>query len=87
LQSFDIKELANGSAVPTLDRKKVESVHLYFTSNKSEQREIAKYLDVNIKKIDEIITMKQKQLEIIQKHKKSLIYEYVTGKKRVMEEK
>ncbi len=37
--------------------------------------------DANI--IDEIILQKKKQLETIQQHKKSLIYEYVTGKKEV----
>lgn len=85
LQSFDIKELANGSAVPTLDRKKVEGVHLYFTLDPIEQREIANYLDTRIAKFNEIIDVKQLQLETIRQHKKSLIYEYVTGKKRVTE--
>ena len=83
LQSFDIKELANGSAVPTLDRKKVEGMHLYFTLDPIEQREIANYLDARIAKFNQIIDVKQLQLDTIRQHKKSLIYEYVTGKKRV----
>ena len=85
LQSFDIKELANGSAVPTLDRKKVEGIHLYFTLDPIEQREIANYLDARITKFNQIIDVKQLQLDTIRQHKKSLIYEYVTGKKRVTE--
>ena len=35
--------------------------------------------------VDEIIGKKLEQLSTIQQHKKSLIYEYVTGKKRVKE--
>ena len=35
--------------------------------------------------IVQIICDKEKQLKTVQQHKKSLIYEYVTGKKRVTE--
>ena len=48
-----------------------------------EQTQIAKYLDEQCSKIDSIIESKKEQLTIITQHKKSLIYEYVTGKKRV----
>lgn len=50
-----------------------------------EQKSIAAFLDKQCEKIDSIISDKQQQLDTIQKHKKSLIYEYVTGKKRVKE--
>ena len=50
-----------------------------------EQKEIAAYLDKQCGKIDAIITNKQEQCATIRGHKKSLIYEYVTGKKRVTE--
>lgn len=48
-----------------------------------EQEQIIGYLDKECEKIDKIITEKKEQLETIKKYKKSLIYEYVTGKKRV----
>lgn len=48
-----------------------------------EQQSIVKFLDNKCAQIDSIITKKEKQLELIKEHKKSLIYEYVTGKKRV----
>lgn len=51
----------------------------------AEQNKIAEYLDRQCEKIDAITIAKRKQLEIIQNQKKSLIYEYVTGKKRVNE--
>lgn len=48
-----------------------------------EQQEIVDYLDNKCAKIDELIADKEAQIEKMEKYKKSLIYEYVTGKKRV----
>jgi restriction endonuclease S subunit len=48
-----------------------------------EQKTIAAYLDTQCKRISEIITEKQKSIDTMKAYKKSLIYEYVTGKKRV----
>lgn len=49
----------------------------------SEQVEIADYLDAKVTEIDSIIDAKKEQLSVIDAYKKSLIYEYVTGKKEV----
>lgn len=54
---------------------------------KSEQDEIADYLDARCSEIDALIADKKKQLAILAEYKKSLIYEYVTGKKEVPAEK
>lgn len=51
--------------------------------NITEQKQIADYLDKECEKIDKTIKNKKEQLETIKEYKKSLIYEYVTGKKRV----
>ncbi len=48
-----------------------------------EQNQIVKYLDEKFIKIDSLISQKQQAIETMQKYKKSLIYEYVTGKKRI----
>lgn len=50
-----------------------------------EQEEIAEYLDSKCAEIDSIIEDKKTQLETIENYKKSMIYEYVTGKKEVPE--
>lgn len=50
-----------------------------------EQREIVNYLKEKSKEIDELITKKEQYLAEIENYKKSLIYEYVTGKKEVPE--
>jgi type I restriction enzyme S subunit len=49
-----------------------------------EQKEIADYLDKKCAEIDAVIASKQKQLETLDAYKKSLIFEYVTGKKEVL---
>lgn len=51
--------------------------------NIEEQKIIINYLDKKCKLIDDLIAIKKKQLEILEEYKKSLIYEYVTGKKEV----
>ena len=48
------------------------------------QQKIADYLDKKCKEIEEIISNKQSQIETLESYKKSLIYEYVTGKKEVI---
>lgn len=50
---------------------------------KDEQDEIADYLDSKCSEIDAIIADKKCQFDILADYKKSLIYEYVTGKKEV----
>lgn len=50
-----------------------------------EQKKIYSYLSEKCATIDAVLMEKQKALSAITKHKKSLIYEYVTGKKRVTE--
>ena len=49
----------------------------------SEQQQIAEYLDKKCAEIDELISIKQQKIEKLTEYKKSLIYEYVTGKKQV----
>lgn len=48
-----------------------------------EQQQIADYLDTQCSEIDTLIADKKRQLDILGDYKKSLIYEYVTGKKEV----
>lgn len=49
-----------------------------------EQQEIADYLDNKCAEIEQIIADKKLQIETLDGYKKSLIYEYVTGKKEVV---
>jgi type I restriction enzyme S subunit len=49
-----------------------------------EQNAIAEYLDKKCEHISRLIEIKKKKIESLTQYKKSLIYEYVTGKKEVM---
>lgn len=48
-----------------------------------EQEQIANYLDTQCAKIDKLMTEKQSLIDDLESYKKSLIYEVVTGKRRV----
>lgn len=56
---------------------------LYPIPSKEEQDIIVEFIDSVIEKTDMIIAQKQEQLTTLADYKKSLIYEYVTGKKEV----
>jgi type I restriction enzyme S subunit len=49
----------------------------------TEQKEIADYLDRKCDEIDRLIEIKGRKIEKLKEYKKSLIYEYVTGKKEI----
>ena len=56
---------------------------MVFEPTYDEQVAIADYLDGKIAEIDSIIAQKKEQLTVLEAYKKSLIFEYVTGKKEV----
>lgn len=74
--------LGEQTAMTQLTTQKL-GINKFPRPSKEEQQEIADYLDKKCEQIDKIIEDKQKQIEQMEKYKKSLIYEYVTGKKRV----
>ena len=49
----------------------------------TEQQQITDYLDNKCTEIDSLIAIKQQKIEELKDYKKSIIYEYVTGKKEV----
>lgn len=56
---------------------------MVFEPSLEEQNAIVNYLNDKCKQIDTVISEKQEQLSTLDTFKKSLIYEYVTGKKEV----
>ena len=52
--------------------------------SKDEQQSIASYLDAKCAEIDALIAIKQAKIDELKDYKKSVIYEYVTGKKEVV---
>ena len=84
MEIIDYSQFITGSAQPKLSQENLNNVFLVVPPL-NEQQCIASYLEEKISCIDTIVCKKQEQLSTIQQHKKSLIYEYVTGKKRVKE--
>lgn len=77
--------LSNGVTVglQNLGNKVFYSTKVLFPSYE-EQCEIVEFLDEKITAIDEIISEKQKLIEDIEILKKSIVFEYVTGKRKVV---
>ena len=50
---------------------------------KSEQQKIDNLLDEKTAQIDKLVQIKNQQIENINKQRQTLIYDYVTGKRRV----
>ena len=81
------------TAYKKLDAHGTAMVHLTMANmNKSsipiptiaEQQEIAAYLDEKCAAIDSLIASKEALITELEAYKKSIIYEYVTGKKQVL---
>ena len=72
----------NGVKLFSISRSILLSTSVILPTEK-EQDEIVKKLDLISSSIDETISIKQQKIEQLGEYKKSLIYEYVTGKKEV----
>lgn len=66
-----------------LNKNEFKNLKYAFPANKEEQKAIADYLDEKISQIDALIIEKENVISEYENYKKSMIYEYVTGKKRV----
>ena len=76
--------LATGIRVRSCDlRWNKLSELLYPVPPLEEQNAIVAHIDEKLKKVDEILRAKEEQLDILDSYKKTVIYEYVTGKKEV----
>ena len=70
-------------SVNQLTGKNFDNIRFPFTKDVTEQTEIVDYLDKKCANIDTLIKSKQKLVTELESYKKTLIYEYVTGKKEV----
>lgn len=77
-----VDKLSYGIAYPAINTELLSGISILIPTIE-EQREIVKFLDIKCAKIDCLISSKNIQVEKMKQYSKSLIYEYVTGKKRV----
>lgn len=82
MEAIQKDALINGATAPNLSAQNVGGF-IIFLPPLPEQHSIATYLDEKTSQIDSLIALKQQKIEELKDYKKSIIYEYVTGKKRV----
>lgn len=78
----DVEDFSRGTAMKRISRNNLGLVKILLPPLE-EQRQIADYLDKKCAEIDDLIELKEQKIEKLKEYKKSLIYEYVTGKKEV----
>lgn len=81
------KLISNGVRGNTSDFRswdKVRDIWIAIPKTRQEQEAICDYLDRQCNAVEEVISTKKQQLEVLATYKKSLIFEYVTGKKEVI---
>ncbi len=82
IRRFLVKEM-NIVTRASLGQSLLKMMHVLIPPTE-EQLLMASYLDEQCSKIDKLIEMKQAKIAKLNEYKKSLIYEYVTGKKEVV---
>lgn len=80
----EINKIKKATAQPSLSMGTIRSIKMVLPDSIEEQSEIVSYLDMRCASIDALIAKKQQYITEIENYKKSLIYEYVTGKKEVV---
>ena len=73
---------AEGGGQPNISQDKIKNTWLPIPPL-FEQQSISTYLDQKCGEIDELISIKQQKIEKLKEYKKSLIFECVTGKRKV----
>jgi hypothetical protein len=77
-----IRETALYTIVPIINNQYLSSLKIVLP-NRVVQETIVEYLDKKIGQINKMIVIKNEQIENINKQRQTLIYDYVTGKRRV----
>ena len=80
---MELRKQMQGYGQPNLNTTIVKGLWLPLPTNE-EQVEIVIFLDNRITEIESLITKKEQFLSEMESYKKSLIFEYVTGKKEVL---
>lgn len=81
----NLKQKALGGTQPNISQVIIRN-HKIPVPSKQEQAAIAEYLDARTAVISTILETKRKQIDVLKRRRQSLIYEYVTGKRRVEKE-
>ena len=78
-----VEDYSRGTAMKRISRNNLGNIDVLLPPL-AEQQAIADYLDEKCAAIDKLIAIKQAKIDKLNDYKKSLIYEYVTGKREVL---
>lgn len=73
-----------GSFIVNLTKGIVYDMPFVIPATIAKQKQISEYLDQKCSQIDRLIAIKQAKIEKLEQYKRSLIYEYVTGKRKAV---
>ena len=76
---FDFSLFVNPGTIPSVNQEQVGNIFIPFPDINI-QKEIVDFLDSKTEEIDSMISLKQQKISTLQNYKKSVIFEYVTGK-------
>lgn len=79
-----VENVAWGIAYPSISNSNLVNLKISYPADVSEQQAIADFLDEKTAIIEKVISNILSQIVNIDKQKKTLIYDYVTGKRRVI---
>ena len=69
---------------PELAMDEIKQIYITLPRDLNEQTVIVNYLDKTCEMLNRLIAIKQKKIEELEQYKKTIIYEYITGKKEVL---
>lgn len=77
-----VSKYAWGVSYPAISSSQLVNIPIPFPESIEEQLSIVDYLDHKMLQINQLIDIKQEQIDNINKQRQTLIYDYVTGKRR-----
>lgn len=80
--THQVSLFSNGINYPSINSTNLSCISVFIPPMK-EQQQITDYLDQKCAEIDKLSNIKQQKINELKEYKKSIIYEYVTGKKQV----
>lgn len=84
LTAANLNSLNTSNAQPLITATKVKNCYCAYTDDILMQERIAEFIDNKCQEIDELIQEKELLIQDMVKYKKSLIFEVVTGKRKVV---
>lgn len=77
------KQLFSTTTINQLTLSTLNNLYAPVATEYKEQKAIVDYLDTKCAEIDTLISVRQAKIDALKEYKKSIIYEYITGKKEV----